>query len=467
MKAFINKNFILENKYAKQLYFDHARDMPIIDYHNHLPPVDIYMERQYKDITEAWLEGDHYKWRAMRAMGYDEDLITGKAESREKFQAWAETVPYTMRNPLYHWTHMELKSYFGLTDLLNGDNADEIYDQTTEALGSKEFTTVRLLEKMKVEVICSTDDPADSLEYHIQYKDNPKGSFQLFPTFRPDKILRIESPEYPTYLEKLGRSEDTVIDSLDLLLEVIRKRVDFFDSMGCRASDYGLDKIYAVPYTEGTVRDAFMKRLNNQFLTSEEVAEFKSYILEMLCRLYSEKNWVQQFHLGALRNNSDRMLKKLGPDTGFDSMDDQEHARSISRLFNTLDTTNSLAKTILYNNNPKDNATFATMVGNYNDGSVRGKMQFGSGWWFLDQKRGMEEQINILSEMGMLSLFVGMLTDSRSFLSFPRHDYFRRILCNMIGQDVKKGLLPASEMDFLGQMVENICYYNIKSYLGV
>lgn len=467
MGKFINDNFILGNKYAEQLYFDYARDMPIIDYHNHLPPAEICQERVYNDITEAWLEGDHYKWRAMRAMGIDEELITGGADPREKFRAWARTVPYTMRNPLYHWTHMELKTYFGINELLNGDNADEIYERSSTLLRDPDNSTVRLLEKMNVQVICSTDDPSDTLEYHQQYRDDPKGEFELFPTFRPDKILRIESPDYLNYLSTLGRSESTSITTLDQLREVITKRIDFFDSMGCRAADYGLDKIYSVTYTENTVRDAFKKKLDNQFLEDHEVTEFKSCVLEFLCREYHRKGWVQQFHLGALRNNSFRRLKELGPDTGFDSMDDQEHARSISRLFNLLDSSESLTKTILYNNNPKDNATFATMVGNYNDGRIRGKMQFGSGWWYLDQKRGMEEQINILSEMGMLSLFVGMLTDSRSFLSFPRHDYFRRTLCNILGSDLKNGLLPVSEIGFLGQMVEDICYRNIKHYLKV
>jgi len=467
MTAFLDDNFILSNKYAQQLYFDHARDMPIIDYHNHLPPAEIYNAKVYTDITEAWLAGDHYKWRAMRAFGIDEEYITGNADPLDKFRAWARTVPHTMRNPLYHWTHMELKTYFGITDLLMEENADEIYHEASKQINSPENSTVRLLEKMKVEVICSTDDPADSLEYHQKYRDQPTGSFKLYPTFRPDKILRIESPEYVDYIENLSRESGIAIHNIEDLKAVIHNRIDFFDSMGCRASDYGLDTIYSVPFTEGKVDLIFRKKLNDQFLEQCEVDEFKSMFLEILCRAYHKKGWVQQFHLGALRNNSQRMLRKLGPDTGFDSMDDQNHARNISRLFNVLDSAESLAKTILYNNNPKDNATFATMVGNYNDGKIRGKMQFGSGWWFLDQKRGMEEQINVLSEMGLLSLFVGMLTDSRSFLSFPRHDYFRRILCNVIGQDVDQGLLPASEMQFLGEMVENICYYNIKNYLNV
>src|SRR5690606_23664962 len=333
------------------------------------------------------------------------------------------------------------QTYFGVSELLNGENADKIYDHTSELIKSTDNSTVRLLEKMKVKVICSTDDPSDSLEYHGKYRKDPKGSFKLFPTFRPDKVLRIETENYVSYLEKLGNTESQPINSIEDLIEVVGKRIDYFDSMGCRASDYGLEKVYSEPFTEGGVRNIFKKKLANQFLEKQEVAEFKSYILEFLCRKYHEKGWVQQFHLGALRNNSDRMLKKLGPDTGYDSMDDINHAQSISKLFNRLDSSESLSKTILYNNNPKDNATMATIAGNYNDGKIRGKMQFGSGWWFLDQKRGMEDQINILSETGLLSLFVGMLTDSRSFLSFPRHDYFRRILCNVIGQDLKKGLL--------------------------
>lgn len=467
MKPFLDKNFILENKYSEQLYFEHAKDMPIIDYHNHLPPAEIYNEREFQDITEAWLEGDHYKWRAMRALGIDENKITGNATSLEKFRAWSETVPYTMRNPLYHWTHMELKSYFGIDDLLGADNADEVYEKSSAILRDGNHSTVRLLEQMKVEVVCSTDDPSDSLEYHIKYRKQPKGQFKMYPTFRPDRVLRIESDEFINYLEKLGDTENQSIENLDDLLEVLTKRVDFFDSLGCRASDYGLDRIYSESSSESCVQRIFRKRLLNQFLEEGEIAEYRSYVLEFLCKAYNEKNWVQQFHLGAQRNNSNRMLEKLGPDTGFDSIGDGSHVKHISRLFNVLDSTESLAKTILYNNNPNDNASFATMMGNYNDGKTRGKMQFGSGWWFLDQKRGMEEQMNTLSEMGLLSLFVGMLTDSRSFLSFPRHDYFRRILCNIIGHDVEQGLLPESEMEFLGQMVEDICYNNIKNYLNV
>lgn len=467
MSDFIKDSFVLENKYAERLYFEHAKDMPIIDYHNHLPPAEIWGNRKFADLTEAWLEGDHYKWRAMRALGVEEDLITGKADPRDKFIAWAKSVPYTMRNPLYHWTHMELKAYFGVDDLLNGENAEKIYDAANEKLQQDSHSAVGLLEQMDVKVVCSTDDPADSLEYHIQYREAPKGSFQLFPTWRPDKILRIEDESYTDYVTRLGASEDREIKSLNDLLDVLNRRLDFFDSLGCRASDYGLDQVYSEDFSEKSVRNIFARRLNGQYLSPEEVSEFKSFLLDYLCRAYHDKGWVQQFHLGALRNNSRRMLRELGPDTGYDSMGDQNHAVHISRLFNALDLEDKLAKTILYNNNPKDNATFATMVGNYNQGPGRGKMQFGSGWWFLDQKRGMEDQINTLSEMGLLSLFVGMLTDSRSFLSFPRHDYFRRVLCNLLGQDIEKGLLPESEIGFIGQMVEDICYNNIKEYLGV
>lgn len=467
MSEFLNDQFILENKYAEQLYFDHARKMPIIDYHNHLPPADIWNNRKFEDITAAWLEGDHYKWRAMRALGVDESYITGGADPYDKFQVWAKSVPYTMRNPLYHWTHMELKTYFGIEELLNENNARKIYDLTSARLQETSHSAVGLLEQMKVEVVCTTDDPADSLEYHRQYQQNPKGSFQLFPTWRPDRVMRIEADDYLDYLEKLGRTEDQNISNLDDLLEVLDKRMNFFDSMGCRASDYGLNRIYSDSFSDKSVETIFTKSLNGQYIHDEEASEFKSYLLDYFCRQYHERGWVQQFHLGALRNNSQRMLDELGPDTGFDSMGDENHAVHISKLFNSLDFDRQLAKTILYNNNPKDNATFATMAGNYNDGSVRGKMQFGSGWWFLDQKRGMEDQIDTLSEMGLLSLFVGMLTDSRSFLSFPRHDYFRRILCNILGRDLEKGLLPVSEIEFIGSMVEDICYNNIKTYLDV
>lgn len=467
MSEFITEEFLLENKYAQQLYFDHAAAMPIIDYHNHLPPKDIYEKRVYRNITEAWLEGDHYKWRAMRALGVSEENITGSASDEEKFQKWAESVPYTMRNPLYHWTHLELKRYFDINELLNASTAKGIYDHASEKLNSSEFSTVRLLEKMKVEVVCSTDDPADSLNYHIDYQKNPGGSFDLFPTFRPDKSLNIEKPEFVDYLEHLGQVADQSITSVTLLLEVLQKRVEFFASLGCKASDYGLDTIYADDCTTAQAEAIFQKKLSGKSLTAEEVSLYKSYVLLHLCQMYHAQGWVQQFHVGAMRNNSDRMLKLLGPDTGFDSMRDDLHAAAMSKLFNRLDSTNQLTKTVIYNLNPKDNAAFATMIGNFNDGITRGKMQWGSGWWFLDQKTGMEEQMETLSSMGLLSLFVGMLTDSRSFLSFPRHEYFRRILCNMLGKDIEKGLLPQSEMRFIGSMVEDICYNNIKSYLGI
>ncbi|GAA5220414.1 glucuronate isomerase [Membranihabitans marinus] len=467
MSDFIKENFILENDYARQLYFDHAAHQPIIDYHNHLPPKDIQDNRIYTNITEAWLEGDHYKWRAMRALGVDESFITGDHGPKEKFQKWAESVPYTMRNPLYHWTHLELKRYFGVNQLLNADSGSAIYDAVSEKINSPEYSAVRLLEKMKVEVVCTTDDPADSLDQHIAYGKDPGGSFKMFPTFRPDKSLNIEKSEFPAYIEKLGNSEGVDIQSVSQLIEVLEARIKFFTSLGCKASDYGLDTIYSEDCTPEEAEAILVKRLSGEEVSEQESNKYKSYVLYHLCCMYHQQGWVQQFHVGALRNNSTRMFNKLGSDTGFDSMRDENHAWNMSRLFNRLDQTDQLTKTIIYNLNPKDNATFATMIGNFNDGITRGKIQWGSGWWFLDQKDGMEDQMNLLSSVGILSLFVGMLTDSRSFLSFPRHEYFRRILCNLLGNDIEKGLLPASEIAFIGQMVEDICYNNVKQYLNL
>ncbi|WP_236975696.1 glucuronate isomerase [Membranihabitans maritimus] len=466
MSDFISDDFILGNDYARRLYFDHAEKMPIIDYHNHLPPDDILSERVFKNITEAWLEGDHYKWRAMRALGVDESLITGNASDEDKFLAWAQAVPHTMRNPLYHWTHLELKRYFGIGDLLNGNTGKAIFDESSQKINSTEFSAVKLLEMMDVEVVCSTDDPADSLHQHTVYAQSPRGNFKMFPTFRPDKSMNIEKEDFLDYLDKLGATEDTNIEKVVDLIEVLDKRVVFFNNLGGKASDYGLDTVYSLECGESTAENIFQKRRDGQLLSELEISQFKSFVLEKLCRMYYKVGWVQQFHVGALRNNSGRMLEKLGPDTGFDSMGDQNHAENMSRLFNKLDSDGVLTKTIVYNVNPRDNATFATMAGNFNDGSVRGKMQWGSGWWFLDQKNGMEDQMNVLSDMGLLSLFVGMLTDSRSFLSFPRHEYFRRILCNLLGNDIEKGLLPKSEIEFIGNMVEDICYNNVKEYLN-
>ena len=465
MKPFLDENFLLETETAQKLYHEHAIDMPIIDYHCHLSPKDIAENRTFKTLTEIWLEGDHYKWRAMRTNGVDERYCTGDATDFEKFEKWAETVPYTMRNPLYHWTHMELKNPFGVTEILDSSSARRIYDTCTEMLQQADFTTQGLLKQMNVKVVCTTDDPVDSLEWHQKIKDNPFG-VAVYPTFRPDKSLAVENPAtFNAYMDKLAEVTGNRLDHFIDLLSALQQRLDFFDSMGCRASDHGLETVYAEPYKAEAINRIFHKiRLNNR-LTPLEQLKFKSAVLNELGQMYQEKGWAQQFHLGALRNNNSRMQRLLGPDTGFDSIGDFEIAKPLAKFLDDLDSEDKLAKTILYNLNPRDNEVIATMIGNFNTGPTPGKMQFGSGWWFLDQKDGMEKQINALSNMGLLSRFIGMLTDSRSFLSYPRHEYFRRILCNLLGNDVENGELPAN-MEWVGKMVENICYYNAKEYFG-
>lgn len=464
-KAFCGEDFLLENDFSKHLYEQHAAPMPIIDYHNHLSPQDIAQDRQFKNLTEIWLEGDHYKWRAMRTNGVAEEYCTGNANPLTKFLKWAETVPYTMRNPLYHWTHLELKNYFDIDQLLDPTTAREIYDSCSSMLREKDFSVQNLLRRMKVEVVCTTDDPTDSLEYHQAFSRQQAG-FKMFPTFRPDKVYAMENNKaWLQYLEKLETASAKRISSFSSLLDALQARINFFDGLGCRASDHGLEHMYFEPDAEEKADTLFSTLRSGKQIDVSEQHTFKCAVLIALGRMYSEKGWVQQFHVGALRNNSTRMMRELGPDTGFDSIGDFSQARKMSQFFNHLDNTNQLAKTIIYNLNPADNALFATMTGNFNDGSFPGKMQYGSGWWFLDQKNGMESQMDALSNMGLLSRFVGMVTDSRSFMSFPRHEYFRRILCNLLGRDIEKGELP-NDLNHIGGMVEAICYENAKSYFN-
>ncbi len=463
-RAFLGNDFLLESETAIELYEQHASKMPIIDFHNHLSPKDIAENRKFKNLTEIWLEGDHYKWRGMRTNGIHERFCTGDATPLEKFMKWAETVPYTMRNPLFHWTHLELKNYFGVNVLLDETSAREIYDSCSAMLQQDDFSVQSLLLRNNVEVVCTTDDPTDSLEFHKQFATQEVG-FRMFPTFRPDKSFAVENPElYGAYLEKLSVAASTSIKTFDDLLQALKNRIDAFDKLGCKASDHGLEQLYFKADAEKKAGALFTKILSGKALEGDEIATFKSAVLINLSRMYHSKGWVQQFHLGALRNNSSRMLRELGPDTGFDSIGEFPQGQVMSRFFDYLDNTNQLTKTIVYNLNPADNELFATMMGNFNDGTVPGKMQFGSGWWFLDQKNGMEQQMNTLSNMGLLSRFVGMVTDSRSFLSFPRHEYFRRILCNLLGKDVDRGEIPDDPR--VGKMVEAICYGNAKNYFG-
>jgi glucuronate isomerase len=455
--SFITEDFLLQNKFARKLYHDYASKMPIIDYHCHLSPQDIAVNRQFENLSVVWLAGDHYKWRAMRTLGVKEKFITGNASHEEKFGQWAYTVPYTMRNPLYHWTHLELKRYFEIEELLNPETAARIYSKAGDTLKRDDFKTRGLLEMMNVETVCTTDDPTDSLEYHKMLADEGY-KVKVLPAFRPDKSFAIEDPSaYKSYLEKLGN-----IKSYDDLLSVLEKKVDYFHECGGRLSDHGLENLF---YEEGNPEPIFNAVISGTKVSPHERAVFKFHVLTALCKMYHKRGWVQQFHLGAIRNTNHRMLRELGPDTGFDSIGDYSQATSLARFFNNLDNTNQLAKTILYNLDPSQNEVFATMTGNFNDGSVKGKIQFGSAWWFLDQKDGMEKQINTLSNMGLLSCFIGMLTDSRSFLSFPRHEYFRRILCNLIGNDVENGELPNDEK-WLGRIVSDVCYNNAKEYFN-
>jgi glucuronate isomerase len=465
--SFITEDFLLETESAKRLYHEYAKDQPIIDYHCHLPPAQIAGKTKFENLTQIWLYGDHYKWRAMRTCGVDEKYVTGDASDWEKFRAWAETVPKTLRNPLYHWTHLELKRPFGISDrLLNEETAESIWNECNEKLATDEFSTLGIINQMNVEVICTTDDPTDSLEHHVKIKNDPAIELKVYPTFRPDKGMMADQPEiFLKWIEKLSAITDIHIDNMDDFLTAIRKRHDFFASLGCRLSDHGIEEIYADDYTSKEVENIFHTVMSGKSITMEEVRKFKSAMLYEFGVMDHEKGWVQQYHVGALRNNNTRMYKKLGPDTGFDSIGDFEMARPMAKFFDSLDKDNKLTKTIIYNLNPRDNELIATMIGNFQDGSVPGKMQFGSGWWFLDQKDGIERQLEALSNMGCLSQFVGMLTDSRSFLSFPRHEYFRRVLCNMLGREMEKGLLPG-DPELVGGMVRDICYYNAVRYFG-
>ncbi len=465
VKPFLDDNFLLHNDTAVQLYHQFAAALPIIDYHNHLSSKDIANNRTFNNLTEAWLEGDHYKWRAMRTQGIPERLITGNASAHDKFMAWATVVPATLRNPLYHWTHLELRRYFGITDLLDAGTAEDIYKRANAQLVSPGNRVEDLLRKMRAEIVCTTDDPADSLEYHIQHASQHSG-VRVFPSFRPDKSYALHDPvAYNDYLEVLSASAGVPIQTFEHLLEALQSRMSFFHQLGCRASDHGLRYVPYDPDAQRKGPALFRKIRGGHSLTGEEQDILTSAILLHVGQMYSRLGWVQQFHLGAMRNNNTRMMRQLGADAGFDSIGDFPQAETLSRHLDHLDAAGELAKTILYNLHPAQNEVFATLAGNFNDGSIPGKMQYGSGWWFLDQKDGMEKQITTLSDMGLLSRFIGMVTDSRSFLSFPRHEYFRRVLCNLIGKDVDRGELP-NDKHMLGQLVTDVCYRNVAAYFN-
>ena len=486
MKPFMDQNFLLQSATAQELYHNHAAHLPIIDYHCHLNPKEVAEDHRFSGITELWLGGDHYKWRALRSNGVEEKYITGDASDWEKFQKWAETMPYCMRNPLYHWTHLELRTAFGINKLLNARTAREIYEECNEKLKQPEFSARGLMRRYNVEVVCTTDDPADTLEYHksltptlskgegvkpqpftppLEGKGEAAGDARLLPTWRPDKAMAIDNPvAYRAYIEALSKTTMQKIRTYTDLLDALQKRHDFFNSVGCRLSDHGVNEFYADDYTETEVSQIFLKVMEGKQPTAEEVSKFRSALMLEGGRMDAKAGWTQQFHYGPMRNNNSRMFRQLGPDAGYDSIGTWNTSESLSRFLDRLDSEGNLAQTILYCINPSDNEMLATMIGNFQEGPVPGKIQFGSGWWFNDQLDGMERQMNCLSVLGLLSRFVGMLTDSRSFLSYPRHEYFRRCLCNLIGRDLEEGKLPAEEMPFIAQMVEDISYYNAKRY---
>ncbi|MGQ9620889.1 MAG: glucuronate isomerase [Bacteroidales bacterium] len=464
MMSFIHSEFLLTNKTAERLYHQYSENQPIIDFHCHLSPQMIAADRQFDNLAQIWLEGDHYKWRAMRTNGVPEKYCTGDASPEEKFRKWAETVPYTAGNPLYHWTHLELARYFDIYDLLSSETADKIYNTATEKLSTKDFSTRSLIRKMNVEVICTTDDPVDTLEYHRQMKDDFE--VKVLPTWRPDAVLKIEDNiKWRNYIEKLGKSAEVEIVDFHDLVNALEKRHKFFHENGCRQSDHGIDRFFYAEYSNSEIDRIVKKMLGSKPLNCGDPEKFKCAVLYELCLMNHKRGWTQQFHVGAMRNNNTRMFRFMGPDTGWDSIGPPQDALKMSRFLSILDENDKLARTILYNLNPADNEVMITMAGNFNDGTVPVKVQYGAAWWFLDQKTGMEKHIRDLSAMGLLSRFIGMVTDSRSFLSYPRHEYFRRLVCNYIGEEVEKGLIPDDE-SMLKMMVEGISYKNAKAHFG-
>jgi glucuronate isomerase len=465
MKKFMDENFLLSTQTAQKLYHEHAAQMPIIDYHCHLIPKMVADDYQFKSITELWLGGDHYKWRAMRTNGVDERFCTGSDTSDwEKFEKWAETVPYTLRNPLYHWTHLELKTCFGIEKILNPSTAREIFDTCNELLKQPEFSARGLMKRYHVEIVCTTDDPVDTLEWHKKTKESGF-EIRMLPAWRPDKAMAVENPaKFRAYMEKLSLVSGVTINTFSDMIDALQQRHDFFASMGCRLSDHGIEEFYSEKYTDDEIASIFNKVYGGMTLTTEEILKFKSAMLIQFAEMDYASDWTQQYHYGAIRDNNSLMFRQLGPDTGFDSIGVFNTAKAMSRFLDRLNSEKHLTRTIIYNLNPADNEVVATMLGNFQDGSCPGKIQWGSGWWFLDQKDGIEKQLNALSLLGLLSRFVGMLTDSRSFLSYPRHEYFRRILCNLLGNDLENGEIPESELPRVCQMVKDISYYNAKNY---
>lgn len=459
-------NFLLQGKTAQRLYHNYVKDMPIIDYHCHLSPQAIAEDKQFENLTDIWLKGDHYKWRAMRSLGVSEEFITGNASDKEKFLTWAKAVPQTVRNPLFHWTHLELKNVFGISEYLNEKNAESVYERCNTKLQTPDFTTQSILSSFKVAYVGTTDEPWDSLEHHKKLAAE-NSSIRMAPSFRPDKLLMIDQTEsFFKHLGLLEKASGIGVKDISSLLEALQNRIDFFHANGCMVSDHGLIQLPRANKLSAQLEREFTFLVINRKGRFSDPDAFMGYILTELCKMYHKKDWVQQFHLGPIRNNNTRLNQRLGADSGFDSIGDFSQAMQLSLFLDQLDRTDQLAKTVIYNSNPADNEVFASMIGNFNDGSIKGKMQFGSGWWFLDQKDGMEKQLNALSNMGLISTFIGMITDSRSFLSFPRHEYFRRIICNLFGNEMVKGLLPNDEA-WIGDILKNIAYHNAKEYFNI
>lgn len=464
--SFIHEDFLLQTEHAKRLYHGYAKDQPILDYHCHLPPEDIASNRQFQNLFEIWLEGDHYKWRAMRANGVGEAYCTGEADPHDKFVAWAKTVPHTLRNPLYHWSHLELKRYFGFDGLLDGSNADEVWQQCNDQLATDDLRVFGILRRFDVRALCTTDDPTDDLSHHQAIAESGLDT-KVYPAFRPDKALTVNRPDvFNAWVTRLERAADLEINSFKHFLDALEQRHDFFDKMGCRLSDHGLDHVFADFPAESTASNIFDSARRGIPASPQDHGQFAAHMMLHFGRLDFAKGWTKQMHLGARRNNNSRGFRAAGADTGFDSIGDWPQVDSLGRFLDRLDYEDSLPRLILYNNNPNDNYTFATMLGNFQDGRIPGKMQFGSGWWYLDQKEAMEWQLNCLSNVGLLSRFVGMLTDSRSFMSYPRHEYFRRVLCNLLGNDMAKGELPNDEA-LVGDLVQRLCFRNVRDYLGL
>lgn len=466
MKPFMDEDFLLTNKTAEKLYHDYAKDMPIFDYHCHLSPKEIKDNKRYRNITEIWLGGDHYKWRAMRSNGVDEKYITGDAPDKEKFMKWAETMPKCIGNPLYHWTHLELKRFFGINELLSPNTAEAIWNKCNEMLAKDAFTARELIKRSNVKVICTTDDPADSLEDHIALAKDKTFAVKVLPAFRPDKSFNIDKAGFVEWIGKLSKVVGQDVQTFANLKEALKQRLDFFHEVGCRVSDHALDPIVFEESTEEEITVILQKALKGEQLTESEIKKYKTAVMVYLGKQYTRLNWTMQIHIGTIRNNSKRMMRLLGPDTGFDAIADYTFAEALSKFLDKLDDTDELPKTILYCLNPRDNEILGTIIGCFQGGGIPGKIQVGSGWWFNDQKDGMTKQIVSLANLGLLSLFVGMLTDSRSFLSYTRHEYFRRILCNIIGEWVESGEAP-NDFELLGTMVQNICFGNAKEYFGI